>query len=653
MLDHDMADTERFEEVIQRSVRQILLVPDPDSFLDWARAHLPEMLGLSGAQFGEVERRRLANLLGTAIWNATPQPSCAFQTRLMTPRPPEEPCSCGSGSRYGDCCGAFEDLPELSSDLVWEILLDELPEHGLRDALALHAVPEPLLARIADRWLSQDRPKRAAALLEPLFAGSLEELDGEFEPSIDILCDAYDRLDHRRKKEAFLDRICNEGSRPLRAAAWQRRCTMAIDEGDFPAAASAFTAALRSDPDNPGTAILEITLLAAQHKDWIARERARFWLLRFRQVGFAHPGVLEFLTHAVEDPQEALVDSHSDALDPVLLDLHDWITLIQSRPLPVYRVEPSSAHAPGWLPGQLALFDDLDAPLPDGAAENAILGQSQDAPGPAQLRAPAGVRQLEAGWKAVFPAAKPDSTQLVPKEEVDLWSTPDWLDHLLANPALADSLDVLDDLATALYLHPESTLPWISHLLLRPLLERARAILDRTLPEDAPNHIPWSAPPNRPALRLLFRQYLCQIDEDEPHGAARTLERLLRLNPRDNHGVRAELMNHYLRDGQDELALALARRFPNDGLADLAYGEVLALYRLGRQDRARLVLTTAVRRLPRIPHYLTRKRIKRPRLAPAGTLPGVDDQAWMYREAMRDVWEAEPGILAWLRRLTA
>jgi tetratricopeptide (TPR) repeat protein len=248
---------------------------------------------------------------------------------------------------------------------------------------------------------------------------------------------------------------------------------------------------------------------------------------------------------------------------------------------------------------------------------------------------------------------KPDSTRLVPAEDTDLWSAPEWLDHLLSNPPLADSLDVLDDVATALYLHPESSLPWISHLLLRPILERARAILDRVLPEGTHHSIPWSAPRNRPALRLLFRQYLCQTDEGEPRGAARTLETLLRLNPRDNHGVRAELMNHYLREGDDELALELARRFPNDGLADLAYGEVLALYRLGRQDRARLVLTTAVHRLPRIPQYLTRKRIKRPRLTPSDAPPGGEDQAWMYREAMRDVWVAEPGILAWLRRLTA
>lgn len=667
MLDHEIADTGRFEEVIQRSVRQILLVPDPESFLDWARGHLPEMLGLSGAQFDDIEQRRLANLLGTAIWNATPQPTYAFQTRLMTQPPPEEPCSCGSGSLYRDCCGAIDDLPELSSDLVWEILLDELPEHGLREALDLQAVPEPLIARIADRWLTEDRPRRAVALLEPLFAGALDTLDGEFEPSIDILCDAYDRLGYSHKKQDFLERICIEGSRTLQAVAWQRRCTIAIDEGDFHEADAALTAALRSDPDNPGTAILEITLLASQHKDWVARERARFWLFRLRQQRFEHSGVLDFLTNAIKDPQQALVDSHSDALDPLLLDLYDWITLIQARPVPDYRLDAFSLHGPGWLPGQLTLFDEIDAPVPDADLDNAGLSTGDSTP--AQLRAPASVRLLETDWGSVFPGTKPTSTQLVPTDEVDLWSNPEWLDHLLAQPALADSLDILDDLATALYLHPESTLPWISHLLLRPLLERARATLEQALPEDTPHQIPWSAPPNRPALRLLFRLYLRQIDEGEPQGASRTLEMLLRLNPRDHHGVRAELMNHYLRDGEDERALALARRFPNDALADLAYGEVLALYRLGRQERARLVLRTAVHRLPRIPQYLTRKRIKRPRFGSsglgrhpgsattpgvgAGMAPGADDQAWMYREAMRDVWEAEPGILAWLRRLTA
>jgi tetratricopeptide (TPR) repeat protein len=159
---------------------------------------------------------------------------------------------------------------------------------------------------------------------------------------------------------------------------------------------------------------------------------------------------------------------------------------------------------------------------------------------------------------------------------------------------------------------------------------------------------------------LLFRLYLWRTETGEDSAAAALLERLLELNPQDNHGVRAELMNHLLRRGEDQRALELAQSFPGDILADLAYGEVLALYRLGDQAQARRALRTAVVRLPRIPHYLTRKRVKQPPPAgpwgqagmgaALGLAPGGEDQAWLYREAMRDVWEAEPGILAWLKK---
>jgi tetratricopeptide (TPR) repeat protein len=293
----------------------------------------------------------------------------------------------------------------------------------------------------------------------------------------------------------------------------------------------------------------------------------------------------------------------------------------------------------------LALFDEADG----GGPRRPLVVRGLAA----ELQPPQRVRRVETLWHALFPALKPYSTQLILPEDDAVWLKAEWTDYLLGHPEAADSLDVLDDLATALYEHPESALPWIAHALLSPLLERAWAIVARVLPADAPHHIPWSRERNRPALRLLFRRYLCQMDEGEPQGAAHTLETLLRLNPQDNHGVRAELMNHYLRVGEDENALALARRFPGDILVDLAYGEVLALYRLGEQERARAALHRAARRLPRIPHYLTRKRVKQPRLSPMGTTPGGEDQAWMYREAMRDVWESEPGLLQWMKRVTA
>ena len=646
MFHYETADTERFERVVLEAVRQVLSSPGPEQFLGWARVHIPLILGLHELALDESEARRLANLLGTAVWNATPQPAHDYRPTPMDPPGPDAPCPCGSGARHGDCCGELEDVPVLSTELIWELLLDELSEQALQDALACDAVPRPLLAKIADRWLEQqDRPGRAAALLEPLFAGPLDDLGPEYEPAFDVLCDAYDRLGHWRKKQAFLERLCEEGSRAVKVAAWQRRSTMYIDEGDFERAQEAFASALRSDPDNPSTALLEITLLAAQHKDGVARERARFWLHRLRRAGFAEQGFLDFLARAIRDPQEALVDSHSDVLDPVLVDLHDWVGIASARPLPDYRlaaVKPAPDRRPA---GQLALFDDAGGGGPRRPL--AVRGL------PMELQAPQRVRRVEMLWHSLFPALKPYSTQLLLPEDDAVWLRPEWTDYLLGHPEAADSLDVLDDLATALYEHPESALPWIAHALLRPLLERAWAIVAQVLPPDGCRHIPWSRERNRPALRLLFRRYLSQLDEGEPQGAARTLEALLRLNPQDNHGVRAELMNHYLRGGEDAKALALARRFPDDVLVDLAYGEVLALYRLGEQDRARKALRTAAHRLPRIPHYLTRKRVKQPSLSPLGTTPGGEDQAWMYREAMRDVWESEPGLLRWMKRVTA
>ncbi|MBK1722435.1 tetratricopeptide repeat protein [Thiocystis violacea] len=659
MFHQETADAEHFEQVIVQAVRQILTRPDQVAFLRWARTRIPEILGLADAHLDSFEIQRLAALLATVIWNATPQPINGFQPIPMETPPPESLCSCGSGLPYSSCCGNVDDMPELSSELIWEVLLDELPERALREALALNAIPGPLLAKIADRWLDEDRPGRVVTLLEPLFAGSLDELDARYEPALDILCDAYDRLDHWRKKLVFLDRVCNEGGRAMQAAAWQRRSTIHIDEGDYARAETAFTAALRSNPDNPSTALLEITLLAAQHKDWLARERARFWLHKLRRLGYGDEGFMDFLERAVTDPQEAMVSSHADALDPVLVDLNDWMSVIAARPLPSYAlavVKPPRA-APRRA-DQLDLFDTADD-LPRRRSGFGARVDPVDAPSmgaavarglPVELRAPARVRQLESFWRALYPSDKPVSTHLTLLDGADVWADTAWVDYLLGHPEAADSLEVLDDLATALYEHPESALPWISHALLRPLLDRAWSVMDALLPLGDPRYIPWSVKGNRSALRLLFRRYLCQVQEGQPGGAIETLETLLRLNPQDNHGARAELMNHYLRDGEDERALALAQRFPEDLLADLAYGEVLALYRLGRQERARSVLKTAIRRLPRIPHYLTRKRIKQPRLSPLGITPGGDDQAWLYREAMLDVWAAEPGILAWLKR---
>jgi tetratricopeptide (TPR) repeat protein len=332
-------------------------------------------------------------------------------------------------------------------------------------------------------------------------------------------------------------------------------------------------------------------------------------------------------------------------MDPTLLTLYEWVRTFATLPTAGYQVEPLDDPLQAGAGVQLSLFPDDQVPNGAGPVRHGAAGA---------LLPATGLRQIEREWHRVFPASKPYSTQLSALDDDGVWETDGWLRFLSAQPEAANSLDILDDLATALYEHPESSLPWVAHTLLGPLYERAIAIIDATLAATGVACLPWHAERNRPALRLLFRAYLHEAEAGREQAAAELIERLLRLNPQDNHGARAELMNHYLRAHSDQQALELARRFPNDVLADLAYGEVLALYRLGEQERAARALSSAVHRLPRIPRFLLRKRIKRPALDDTGFTPGGEDQAWLYREAMRDVWEAEPGLLNWMKkRLTA
>lgn len=656
MVQPDPPEAERFEQVIVESVRYILEHPDPRAYLDWADHSIPETLGMWESNLDPSEIGRLTRRLATLIWDATPLPTHAFRPRPLPQPAAKAPCPCGSGMTYGACCGQVDELPLLSPEIIWDILLELLDEAGIRAALDSGAIPEPLLAHVAARWLIDDHPKRVVTLLEPLFVDPLERLDGRYEPALDLLCDAYDALDRWRKKLALLRRVCESGPLPLQAAAWQRIGSIHIDAGDYEQAQQAFHAALRCDPDNPGTALLEITLLVAQHQDVVARERARFWRQRFKRLGLDSESFLEFLDQVIVDPQAAMVNTQADDLDPALVDLHDWVAVATARPLPQYgvvkrrpRAHPQPPLAAHLNADQMELFTGLEARTV--SAVGAELGR--EAGRTVSLRPPASLRTLETHWQRHYPGSKPRSIhlQLDDEESEMVWlESVHWLELLLEHPELADSLEVLDDLATALDTHPDSALPWISHAVLTPVLDRAWAIVQQALPPEAGQLLPWSITENHPALRLLFRRYLAQEQAGQHAEARRMLETLLRLNPHDNHGARAELMNQYLREGEDERALALARRFPNDVLADLAYGEVLALYRLGREERARTVLQTAMRRLPRIPPYLTRKRIKQPRLNPLGVTVGGDDQAWLYREAMRDVWAAEPGVLDWLKR---
>lgn len=154
---------------------------------------------------------------------------------------------------------------------------------------------------------------------------------------------------------------------------------------------------------------------------------------------------------------------------------------------------------------------------------------------------------------------------------------------------------------------------------------------------------------NRPALRLLTGNIYMTMDNQQQEKAIRLMQQYLALNPGDNHGFRSLLINHYLQQRQDQQTLGLANRYPQDMMAETIYGKILALYRMDKIDQAENTLRLAYKQLPLVADYLLKARVKQGNLDEDGYIYGGKDQAWIYRDDMRETWQASTGAMKWLK----
>jgi hypothetical protein len=160
------------------------------------------------------------------------------------------------------------------------------------------------------------------------------------------------------------------------------------------------------------------------------------------------------------------------------------------------------------------------------------------------LGAPLQLLRIQQLWHDVFPLTKPFSAQDQPFGGDRVWE-PDiesqWCEFLHENPQSFDSLDILDDLATAVGRHSQAQSPWVDALLLCPVLARSAELVEATCSEAGELVLPWSIEENRPALRGLFRLFQQQLGGGNRAAAMATANRLLRLNPSDDHRVGSAL----------------------------------------------------------------------------------------------------------------
>jgi hypothetical protein len=157
----------------------------------------------------------VASMFDRSIWNATPLPQHRFRPQPIPEPGRNQPCPCGSRRKYKHCCARVPQLP-ITADEMWPLVFDALSADQRESALNTAGVPASVFVNAAQQWVDEDKPSKAAGLLEPMFFPRFTRTDEQAEYAFDLLCDIYDRLNYNRKKEKLIQHVL--------ATAPARRC---------------------------------------------------------------------------------------------------------------------------------------------------------------------------------------------------------------------------------------------------------------------------------------------------------------------------------------------------------------------------------------------------------------------------------------------
>jgi tetratricopeptide (TPR) repeat protein len=158
--------------------------------------------------------------------------------------------------------------------------------------------------------------------------------------------------------------------------------------------------------------------------------------------------------------------------------------------------------------------------------------------------------------------------------------------------------------------------------------------------------LPWVIIENRPFLRAYHGLGLEYLARGKVEKAFAMFSNILAMNPGDNQGARALVVDCSLQLNRPQDVLAVCDRYPDDGMEQLMYGRALALYQLGRRNEAAEALDEAIEFLPLVAKELVKKRHRRPKDLRRGYITyGGADQAYIYWTEQGKHWQDTPGAL--------
>lgn len=593
-------------------------------FSEVFRTLAPKMNALA-ALSDEIPEAARYFILFREIWRNVPHPAHGFQPQPLPKLEPNDPCPCGSGKKYKQCCAVLEDAePFGTQDLsLLRYVLEDLPLSAY-EKLPFTDLSPIELAFVAAQWAEKGRAEAITFLLVPLLA-DVKKLDARHEAAFDILGNTYLYLDMPEQRIELVEKMMRASDLTLRSLAMQRRCTIYVDAGDWTAAWKLFAKAERLQPDNLSLSHLETIMLATEGRTERAKERAHYWLTRLAQQDQEiDDSLMSFLHMMSEDPDavlammrgEGVIDDFDEENDGFLSkeDLEALLPLLdmlKTLPTPqcFYKLHPANGDA-----GELSMRRELAA--------------------------------LERQWRKLFQL---DSVE--PLAENNPWENTEWLDWLAANPLAWQSFAILDDLSLFIEETPAGgALGDTFYDSGIGLLIHAKALLEQVIADNKAQgcRLAWTRKKNQPALRLL-ENYIEALDDVGEE--TRLLEWLVgTLNPTDNQGLRESLVRVLLENDRAADALAWCEHYPDDNLAAMPYAHVLALHQLDRLDAAAAALTVARKKRPLVLSTLLASDPPEPELDFDSITVGGADEAWYYRMDWRSVWERLEA-LDWLKKI--
>jgi hypothetical protein len=613
---------QQIENLLGLAGYEICSEPSAEAFVTWFHRTVPKVMPalLAKVDPTPAEVDKFLRVAALNLFADLPQPAHDLQ-RVSQPRPGRnDPCACGSGKKYKQCCGEL-DMPPLFGNMnLLRYVLDAYPKRRLGEVVSSKASIEEV-ADTARQWNEWGEDTRVVAMLEPYFAGT-GPLAHRLSPLFDVLMDSWLTLGKPGKRDRLLGELVMRGDRPLKSDALQRRTTMMADSGYYAGAWLCFKQASELNPNDPALSFLEVTTLLSEGRTLEAQTRALWWadfLARQRDPQLNE--VIDILRKMAQDPHGGMMNVAASA-DADLQRLH---ALFLAASPPAVRHSFEVFPQGDELNGTQLLASDFE---PD-----------------------AELAQLEERWSEVFQQAKPSMTT-VQNEADDVWdNAPDWLDLLEKNPALWCSFDVLDDLVMAA---DTVHLAGVQQRLLVPLAERAAEQLRITL--ESKGHAdgdavqcPWGVHSHRVALRpVAHLAFVCAETGNWQRFMELTHWLVFELNPHDNHGFRDGLSGAYVRFGRWDDVLALSARYPDD-MPTLTLNAVLATFVLGDRTEATRLLKLAEEIYPAAVKMLLEKAPKPVKPDGGhGVLAGGKYEAWLYVGTMREFWEQQEA-LDWAR----